>query len=105
MERDNHVHQGILKIKISKEKQNFCNFSIYFRVQRNGKHLNHSKISDWSLEGGFAHSKRKDTFPYRAPASGASSGLTVGIGIDNRYTGGICSLSIDGVKVSLILLL
>jgi hypothetical protein len=76
---------------------------IYFRIQRNGKHLNHKKSFNWTVEGGYPDSQTKETFPHRALDSGAGSGLTITIHMANRDIAPLCSRSIHGVKVSIIL--
>lgn len=76
---------------------------ISFRIQRDDKHLNQDETSNWSLEGGFLDNKAKETFPRRALDSGASSGLTIFIYMENENIDPICSFSIHGVKVSIIL--
>jgi hypothetical protein len=77
-------------------KQCLC---VCFRIQRNSKHLNHSETLNWSLEGGYSDSEAKDTFPRRAMASGAHSGLTMII-LQDKIIDPLCSYAIHGVQVS-----
>jgi hypothetical protein len=73
---------------------------ICFRIQKDGKHLNHGETSNWSLEGGVFDKKAKESFPRRALDSGGYSGLTIFIYMENENIDPTCSFSIHGVKVS-----
>jgi hypothetical protein len=76
---------------------------ICFRIQRDDKHLNHGETSNWSFEDGFLNNKANYAFPRRALDSGANSGLTIFIYMENENIDPTCSFAIHGVKVSIIL--
>jgi hypothetical protein len=79
--------------------QHHC-LCIYFRIQRDDKHLNHGEISNWSLEGGFLNNEAKERFPRRAVDSGSESGLMIFLFMENENIDALCSYPIHGVKVS-----
>jgi hypothetical protein len=82
-----------------------CLCIICFRIQTVGKHLNHNETLNWSLEGGYPDNKAKKTYPRRALTSGATAGLNIFIVMEYMDMDSYCSISVEGVKVSTMLLL